>query len=310
LTRIRAMKLSTLVPIKPLSPPLDYESKILFLGSCFAENIGNKVQYYGFESSLNPFGIIFNPASLDILIEKSVANTPFVAEDVEAHYSFYAHSSLNGNDRAETLHNLNNALARLRNSILESSHIFITLGTAWVYEHRETKMIVTNCHKQPQALFEKKLLEPSQIDAHVNAIKKNIHKLNPAAQICYTLSPVRHLKDGFIENTRSKSRLHDAIQGTLEPAVQYFPAYEIVMDELRDYRFYGSDMIHLNETGVDYVWNCFRESGIRSDLFPVLQKVDKFRKLEAHRPQDQEKHNEQVRLQKNKLMELYPFLKI
>lgn len=304
------MKLSTLVPIKPLAPPLDYESKVLFLGSCFAENIGSKLQYYGFDTLINPFGIIFNPVSLAILIEKAASNTIFSIEDVETGFSYYAHSKLNGKNAYETLLNLNEALDLLKIRLSESSHIFITLGTAWVYRHTTKNIIVANCHKQPQTIFEKFLLTPTQIATSLESIKQNIQSINPVASICYTLSPVRHLKDGFIENTQSKSRLHDAIQNEIGTAAQYFPAYEIVMDELRDYRYYGTDMIHLNETGVDYVWNCFRESGIPSNLFPILQKVEKFRKLKNHRPTDQEKHYQQVMLQMKKLIEFYPFLKI
>lgn len=304
------MKLSTIVPLQPLEPQLDYESKVLCLGSCFAENIGKKLQYYGFDTVINPFGIIFNPASLAILIEKAAGTEPFSKHDVEDNFSFFAHSDLNETDAEATVENLNNALNGLLERIENASHVFITLGTAWVYRHLDRDMIVANCHKQPQSEFSKELLLTNQINLHLESIVEQVEKLNPDCTICFTLSPVRHLKDGHTENMRSKSRLHDAIQNQVDQGLQYFPAYEIVMDELRDYRFYKPDMIHLNETGTDYIWLCFRESGIHKNTFKTMSAVEKYQRLTAHRPKNLELHKENLEIARKDLLEKHPYLSL
>ena len=304
------MKLSTIVPIQPLVPQIDYESKILCLGSCFAENIGKKLQHYGFDTVINPFGIIFNPASLATLVERCVNEVKFTKKDVESTFSYFAHSDLNGSNEEETVSNLNKALPLLRERIENSSHIFITLGTAWVYRHVDRDMIVANCHKQPQSAFSKQLLTANQINLHLESIEEQVEKLNPDCTICFTLSPVRHLKDGHVENMRSKSRLHDAIQHQVDQGLQYFPAYEIVMDELRDYRFYKPDMIHLNETGTDYVWLCFRESGINKNTYDTMNAVEKYQRLAAHRPKNPDLHRENVEVARKELLEKHPYLSL
>ncbi len=304
------MKLSTIVPIQPLVPQIDYESTSLCLGSCFAENIGKKLQHYGFDTVINPFGIIFNPASLATLVERSVNGEKFSERDVEGLFSYFAHSDLNGENAREAVDNLNHGLQLMRERIGHASHIFITLGTAWIYRHLDRDMIVANCHKQPQSAFSKQLLTANQINLYLESIVEQVEKLNPDCTICFTLSPVRHLKDGHVENTRSKSRLHDAIQHQVDQGLQYFPAYEIVMDELRDYRFYKPDMIHLNETGTDYVWLCFRESGINKNTYDTMNAVEKFQRLAAHRPKNQELHQENIAVAKADLLEKYPNLSL
>lgn len=304
------MKLSTIVPIKPLAPPLDYESKVLCLGSCFAENISKKLRYFGFNTVINPFGIIFNPASLATLVERCVTEEKFDERDIDETFSFFAHSDLNGTDAETTVENLNNALCSLRERIENASHVFITLGTAWVYRHQDRDMIVANCHKQPQSEFSKELLTTNQINLHLESIVEQVEKLNPDCTICFTLSPVRHLRDGHVENLRSKSRLHDAIQNQVDQGLQYFPAYEIVMDELRDYRFYKPDMIHLNETGTDYVWLCFRESGINKNTYDAMNAVEKYQRLAAHRPKNLDLHNENLEVARKNLLEKHPYLSL
>ncbi|MEO9628573.1 GSCFA domain-containing protein [Nonlabens ulvanivorans] len=305
------MQLTTPVPITPLQPAINYESSLVFLGSCFTENIGSKMAYHGFKTCVNPFGIIFNPHSLLVLLERSLSSDLFTLEDVETHFSYLAHSDLNGSTRDAVLNNLNTAGTLLTQQIKKASHVFITLGTAWVYEHIEQQSIVANCHKQPQGLFVKKLLSINEISKKLSDIISIIKNAKHDITVTFTLSPVRHIKDGFTENQRSKARLFEAIQAVVETQkAQYFPAYEIVMDELRDYRFYGRDMIHLNETGIELVWERFRESVISTTCSPIMKAVDKHRKLIAHRPSNVDLHLEQIEKSLISLQQKYPQVKL
>lgn len=301
------MQLTTPVPVPPLQPAIDYNSAMVFLGSCFTENIGVKMAHYGFDTCINPFGIVFNTHSLMVLLERSLSGTGFTDKDVTAHFSYLAHSDLNAATREEVLNNLNTASKLLANQIKKCSHIFITVGTAWVYEHIEQELIVANCHKQPQALFNKNLLSIQHIKVNLEHIYSLIKQVRPQAQVVFTLSPVRHIKDGFTENQRSKSRLFEAIQSMVDAQkALYFPAYEIVMDELRDYRFYGRDMIHLNEIGIELVWERFCESVINTSTLPIMKAVEKHRKLVAHKATNIILHDEQVLNSKTELLKKYP----
>ncbi|WP_194851303.1 GSCFA domain-containing protein [Nonlabens antarcticus] len=304
------MKFTTDFPISKHNQPIDYDSSVLMLGSCFSQNIGDKFQYYGFDTVVNPFGVIFNPHSLWVLMEKSVSGN-FTENDVCGNFSYLAHSQLDGNDSATTLLNLKTAGIWMKNQIELSSHIIVTLGTAWIYELKATGEIVANCHQQPQALFEKRLLSIEKIQEALEKMERLIKKVNPTAQIIYTLSPVRHTKDGMIENTRSKARLYEAIQQRCEKGENYyFPAYELLMDDLRDYRFYAADMLHPNATAVDYVWNRFRESVLHTNTLTTIKAVEKHRKLQDHRPKNNEAHKEQLIKSSILLQQKFPNLKL
>lgn len=304
------MKLTTSFDIPKHYEPIAYGSKMLLLGSCFSQNIGDKLTYYGFDATVNPFGVIFNPHSLMVLMDRSI-NEGFTTSDVSGTFSYLAHSDLDGHDRDETLANLKEAGERLKTSLQTATHLIITLGTAWVYELKETGEIVANCHQQPQKLFKKRLLSIREIQQNLEQIKSLITALNPEIQMIFTLSPVRHTRDGMVENNRSKSRLHDAIQTICESKnTYYFPSFEILMDELRDYRFYAGDMIHPNATAVDYVWNRFRESVLNTSTAAVIKATEKYRKLAAHRPKDITAHELQLSKMKMQLLQDFPYLKL
>jgi hypothetical protein len=302
------MKFTTDFNIPDHHKPIDYDSSVLLLGSCFSQNIGDKFLYYGFDAAINPFGVIFNPHSLNVLMEKSL-NDSFEAGDVSESYSYLAHSDLNGTDSLQTLKNLKTAGKELQHRVHSASHIIITLGTAWVYELKETETVAANCHQQSQSLFDKRLLSAKEISAALENLESLILKENPQAQIIYTVSPVRHIKDGMVENTRSKARLHEAIQQRCEAKKNYyFPAYEILMDELRDYRFYAKDMIHPNGTAVDYVWSRFRESVLHPNTAAPIKAVEKHRRLQSHRPKDKEAHDIQLQISATLLDQNFPNL--
>jgi lysophospholipase L1-like esterase len=305
------MKLITPIIIPDFKNQMDYNSSVLLLGSCFTQNIGDHLQQAGFKTTVNPFGILFNPVSIAALIHKAVHDLEFTSDHVDNTFSYHAHSDLNGIDEKQTLDHLNTARNELNDALHNASHIIITLGSAWVYRHIDRGMVVANCHKQPQHHFKKELLTGQQnIPALLNIIS-DIRRINAHSEIMFTLSPVRHFKDGAVENTHSKARLHDAIQYVVDQQkAAYFPSYEIVMDEMRDYRFYGKDLLHLNELGVEYVWSRFRESVINKSTITIQNKISKYRSLAAHRPKDLEKHQRQLRAMKAALLESYPFIKL
>ena len=304
------MKFTTPVDIYPLETSIDYSSSIVLLGSCFSQNIGDQLSYFGFQNLINPFGTLFNPVSMATLVEKSI-NDEFTAKDAQESFSYLAHSDITGTNTSDVLTNLKAAGQELSNRLKNATHLIITLGTAWIYELKESGTVVANCHQQPQKLFNKRLLELDELAESLEKMEIAIKTRKPNIQIIYTLSPVRHSKDGMVENTRSKSRLHEAIQQKCDTSTSYyFPSYEILMDELRDYRFYAQDMLHPNATAVDYVWLRFRESVLHHNTATTIKAVESYRKLEAHRPRNTEAHQLQLKKSLSSLKEQYPKIHI
>ena len=310
------MKLQTNIPLQPASKQFGYEDKLLLLGSCFSENIGNKLSYYKFQSVTNPYGILFHPLAIERVLHNVHNNTGIGEEAIfeldGIWKSFIAHSQLNSSSRGALVDKLTEAKEQLAKSIAKASHIFITLGTAWVYQHKETSIAVANCHKVPQKAFVKGLLPVEEIAGSLKRQCAIIKKINPKAQIVFTVSPVRHLKDGFVENTRSKAQLISAVHTVVDAnQAQYFPAYELMMDELRDYRFYNDDMIHPNQTAINYVWERFESVWIADSAKKIMPKVSEIQKALAHKPfnENSEAHNkflENLRLKQISLQKLYP----
>ncbi len=313
------MQFATPIPIPKSHHPISYGSKTVSLGSCFAENMGDKLDYFKFQNITNPFGILFHPLALHKIIQKAVRQEPFTEEDVFFHnerwHSFDVHSGLSLADKTSFLENLNLSLGFLHNALLESSHVIITLGTSWVYRKIETDAIVANCHKVPQAAFKKELLSVQHVKAGLVEIIEAVLSFNPKANLIFTVSPVRHIKDGFVENQWSKanliSGLHEVLHATEN--THYFPSYEIMMDELRDYRFYTEDMIHPSSLAIDYIWKRFAETWISEDAFLVMQEVDSIRKGLSHRSfnPESEQHQKFLENLQNKMLVLqskYPFM--
>lgn len=271
----------------------------MLLGSCFAENMGEKFNYFKFQATTNPFGIIFNAVSLEKLICRAVENRKFTENDIFFHnelwHCYEVHSELSNPDKEVFLSNLNSILESTHRHIAALTHCIITLGTSWVYSNIETHEIVANCHKVPQKQFTKELLSIEQTEKSLENIILLIHSVNPNCHFIFTVSPVRHIKDGFIENTLSKAHLIAAIHSILNKKFStslevtnqnrnYFPSYEIMMDELRDYRFYAEDMLHPNQTAIDYIWLRFYEHYISESAAKLMEEVDAIQKGLAHLP--------------------------
>ncbi|NEW79207.1 MAG: GSCFA domain-containing protein [Gelidibacter sp.] len=287
------MNFRTNIQLQKEENQIDYASKLLLIGSCFSENISKKLAYYKFDVASNPFGILFNPKAIETLIENSLNQKKYTDNDVfllnERWHCFDSHSDLSAVDKNELISNLNSAIKSTKKRLSESTHIIITLGTAWIYKFIETNAIVGNCHKVPQKKFVKELLSVEEVASSIENMVNLIKNVNKNTSIIFTVSPVRHLKDGFVENSQSKAHLISAIHQVVDiPPLRvrgnYFPSFEIMMDDLRDYRFYNSDMVHPNETAVDYIWEHFQQVWIDEKTLPTQKEVDIIQKGLAHKP--------------------------
>jgi len=284
------MNFRTNIQLKKERNQIDYNSNLLLIGSCFSENISNKLTYFKFNTFSNPFGILFNPIAIERLITNAINLKKYSENDIfkmnERWHSYDAHSDVSANNKSELLHNLNTQIEVTHQHLKKASHIIITIGTAWVYRFIKTDTIVGNCHKVPQKKFLKELLSVDEITASIENITTLIKAENPTVNIIFTVSPVRHLKDGFTENSQSKAHLLTAIHQITDKRNQlyYFPSYEIMLDDLRDYRFYANDMVHPNETAIQYIWEQFQQVWIDEKSNSIMKEVDTIQKGLAHRP--------------------------
>jgi len=288
------MQFRTKISILKNNIPIDYNSKIVSFGSCFAVNMAVKFDYFKFENTCNPFGILFHPLAIAKFIDFVVSEKQFTDEDVFFHnerwHCFDAHSDLSNANQESLLANLNAIVKSTKRQLQEASHIIITYGTSWIYRNVATNKIVANCHKVSQKEFKKEILSIESIEKSIQNTIALIQKINPNVNIIFTVSPVRHLKDGFVENQVSKAHLISAIYQILESkncklkSAIYFPSYEIMMDELRDYRFYNEDMIHPNQVALDYIWQRFSETTISEESHSIMKEVETIQKGLQHRP--------------------------
>lgn len=316
------MKLQTTISIQKESKNLiDYYSKILLLGSCFSENIGNKFKELQFQTTQNPFGILFHPKAIETLVARALNTKIFTKEDIinnnEMFHLFETHSNLSNTNQNKVLTKANSAIYQTKIAIENASQIIITLGTSWIYRHKDTNKIVANCHKIPQKEFDKELLSISEI---INCLQSTIDavlSVNSNVQFIFTVSPVRHIKDGFVENNVSKAHLLTSIHQIIldnKSVANYFPSYEIVMDELRDYRFYKEDLLHPNTTAINYIWEKFITTWFSSSTEKIMQKVTEINKGLSHKPFNGQSDAHQHFLKKiakkqQELITKFPFMK-
>lgn len=317
------MKLQTKIPLNPADNQIDYQSRLLLIGSCFVENMGKKLDYFKFQNLQNPFGILFHPKAIENVISRAMEQKVFTEKDVFFHndlwHCFDAHSDVSDVSREKLVQKLNHGIERTNGQISKSTHIILTLGTAWVYEYKKTGAVVANCHRIPQKEFAKELLSIEAIIRSLEIVVNRIRTVNKKAMIILTVSPVRHLKDGHVENQRSKSHLIAAVHQFRETSSHgttcpYFPAYELMMDELRDYRFYKMDMIHPNPLAIDYIWEKFKETWISEKAYSTIQEVDAIQKALKHRPfyPDSQPHQEFKKSLQGKIAYLqkgFPYMK-
>jgi GSCFA family len=285
------MNFTTKVPISKSQNPVDYNSKVISIGSCFAENMGEKFEYFKFQITVNPFGIIFNPVSIEKLINRAINKIEFTENDIFFHnerwHCFEVHSDMSASSSELLLVNLNKVLHSFRSQIQEATHLILTLGTSWIYRNKVSNEIVANCHKVAQNQFDKEILSIEIIEKSIQNTIDIVKTVNPNCNFIFTISPVRHIKDGFVENQRSKAHLIAALQNVVTLSLSkcnYFPSYEILMDELRDYRFYADDMLHPSQAAIDYIWIKFFENYVDENEFATMQQVCDIQKALHHKP--------------------------
>ena len=284
------MQLFTKVDLPNFSKKIDFDTVSLLLGSCFSDNIGKWLHEIKFNSLSNPFGTLYNPISVGNCLQHIINGTVFSEKDLcerkSQYFSYDFHGSFAGNDKKIVLEEMNTAVKNARNTLLNADYLFVTFGTAWAFELKGSSKLVANCHKMPSNTFNRRKLEVEEI---VN-VWDNLHDLLfekfPKLDIVYTVSPIRHLKDGAIENMRSKATLFVALEKLLEKniRVHYFPAYEIVQDELRDYRFYAKDMVHLSETATDFIKAKFTSAFFDKSTLEILKQIEDIVAASKHRP--------------------------
>lgn len=280
----------TIIEISKSKKELNYSDKIMFLGSCFAENIGNLFLSRKFNALVNPFGIIYNPQSVANSLIAILDDKEFSEEDLIFNNgkwcSLYHHGKFSDVDKQTCLNKLNISRSKARLFLKETNFLVVTFGTSWVYEYIERSRIVSNCHKLPAKDFNRfRLTVDDIVDTYKDLIVK-LRYFNPNIKVIFTVSPIRHLKDTAHGNQLSKSVLLLAIDELIDnlPKIEYFPSYEIVMDELRDYRFYSDDMVHVSDVAVDYIWERFKDSHISSSSQLAMKEIFKFTKSLQHRP--------------------------
>lgn len=291
-----------IVPEKKIKT-IDHRSKIFLIGSCFSSNIGKRLVDAGFQTCENPFGILFNPKSIASNLLRLVEGRAYGHHELVEHeglfHSMDHHGRFSSDNAEQTLGLINDEFQNGREALLDSDYLFISLGSAWTYVYSQTNLAVANCHRIPQDQFEKRLISNESVVADIQEVIEAIQKYNPKLQVVVTVSPVRHWKDGATENQLSKSHLIVASNELKEriPSCDYFPAYELLVDDLRDYRFYEEDMLHPNKLAVDYVWEFFGDSYFNESTKSLCKTIEKKSRIMGHRFSDPD----EGRLQKEKV---------
>lgn len=289
----------TTVAVHESSFRLNYETGILLMGSCFTEHIGNKLHYYKFPAYSNPFGIVYNPLSVNRQLRLLMEGKPFSNSDLVQHeglwHSMEHHGQFSGTNADAVLQRINDEMQAASAHLKSSGVLFISLGTAWVYQYKATGRVVSNCHKMPGGDFKRYMPPVEELVQQLSGLIKAMATFNSRLQIVFTVSPVRHLKDGAVGNQQSKAALLLTVARLVEQFsnVHYFPSYEIMMDDLRDYRFYAEDMVHPGPLAIEYIWDKFRQAYIDKKSGQLMNQVEELQRAKAHRPFNPESEQHQ-----------------
>ena len=306
----------TEIDIIPLTQAISYGDGILFLGSCFADEVGGICRGMGFNALVNPFGVLYNPVSITNTIHRLNTGIPFSNKEVvrvgEEFFCTFSHNTdFWSHSKNELLKRVNDSLAQAHGHFAQSKWIILSLGTAWVYRYRETQEVVANCHKLPAQLFDRFCLSVAAASKCLSSLPQAF----PDKHFIFTVSPLRHLKDGLHGNQLSKSALLlavDRVCGQFENA-HYFPAYEILLDELRDYRFYKEDMVHPTDQAVRYIWEKFVSFAVNPSELPAMQAAAELKQMLHHKPlfpdsDAYRKFERQRQLKIEELAEKFPYV--
>ncbi|MBO7496408.1 MAG: GSCFA domain-containing protein [Salinivirgaceae bacterium] len=285
---------------------IGYSDKIMMMGSCFAENIGQKMRQAKLDVLVNPFGILFNPESIAIALEQAMSGKKVEAGDVFFHNGLWSgfgfHGSFSSPDKDIALRKMNDGIAAAHSRLANLSLLIITFGSAFVYQNAADGRVVANCHKLPANNFVREMLSVDFISNRYSELVERLTSLNPDLQIVLTVSPVRHLRDGAHQNQLSKSTLLLAADNVVSnfANAHYFPSYELLLDDLRDYRFYDTDMVHPSAVAVDYIWQNIRNNCIDKADNALMDEISKIITAANHRPlnPDTEEHKQFAKRQR------------
>lgn len=315
------MQLTLQLNIDPIKKPVSYTDKIMLIGSCFTENMSERLNHAKFQTLSNPHGILFNPLSVADSLNSYIDNKRYAENDLfylnELWNSWYHHTRFSHINKAEVLKGINASQERAANFIREASHLVITLGSSFQYYLKDTGKPVANNHRAPGQWFEKRLLSIDLIVKSLRNTLERLQELNPEIQIIFTISPVRHIRDGVTDNNRSKARLIEAVHTLCNSFdnTYYFPAYELVIDILRDYRYYDIDFVHPNYLATSFIWEHFVKACISSGAQQLIKEIQEISTARAHKtrfPQT-EAHARFMATYADKVQQLmskYPFLQL
>jgi hypothetical protein len=283
------MELRTTFPVKPSDDKITYNDRVMFIGSCFASSIGSQMEIGHMPVMINPAGAVFNPVSVCNTLDTITNEKEFFLEDLHFYdgtwLSFYHYTDFSSDDPSTVLEKINRKSKEALDFLKQARYLFVTLGTSRVYKLKKTDLIVSNCHKIPSEQFESKMLTVEEIITLWTRQLDKLHLLFPQLHVVFTISPVRHWKDGAHGNQVSKSVLFVAVEELLKHCASpgYFPAYELVMDDLRDYRFYKDDMLHPSSSAINYIWEAFTGCYLDSKTISTWKEVVKITKAFSHR---------------------------
>ncbi|MCF8381306.1 MAG: GSCFA domain-containing protein [Bacteroidales bacterium] len=284
------MNFRTEIPAQKSAFNISHKTPVLMMGSCFTDNVGSLLEEKLFPVKTNPFGVVYNPMSvfkaLEIILENKKKKDADLFEFNHSWHSWDHHSVFSGPDKAEVLNKINSEIGSSHEFLKSTKYLILTFGTAWIYRLKSNKAVVCNCHKVPAKEFDRELLEISEIETRFSNLLENLKQLNPEINIILTVSPVRHWKDGAHGNQISKSILHLAIESILKrnnEDCEYFPSYEILIDDLRDYRFYADDLLHPNKQAIEYIFEKFENTYFDQKTSDLNKRIDKFIKASKHK---------------------------
>ncbi len=319
------MKLHFEFPIKKIQRPIHHRHKLLLLGSCFTESIGEKLRKHKFDTLENPNGILFNPVSVAEAVGSCIENKEVAAPDIfeynETWHSWKHHSRFSGVTQEECIHKINTSTSAAHHYLTQADHLLVTLGSAWVYTltekatNAESGSVAANNHKAPADWFTKSLMGVSETILVLQEMLEKLFRFNPGLTVIFTISPVRHLREGAVQNNRSKAVLIQAVHQLVDQydSLYYFPAYELVIDDLRDYRFYAEDMVHPNYQATQYVWEKFTDACMEEETKLLLKEIAEINLAHQHKPfnpltQQHQKFLESYLIKTNNLQERCPYL--
>jgi len=282
------MQFRTEINVTPYAPKLQLDSLMVSIGSCFANTIGSKMAANKFNILVNPYGTIFNPISIFSLLQETKTDPSYFIQNQDKWCSYLHHSELNADSFDALECKIDQIIKKVLISLEATDHLIITLGTAWVYKLKHDNKVVANCHKMPRDLFEKHLLTVAEIQGAFHSLYSYLKSVNPKIKFIFTLSPVRHLKDTIELNAVGKSVLRLACYELTKKYqdVNYFPAFELMMDDLRDYRFYKADMIHPNDVAEDYIWQKWSENYFDAPTLDFIKEWNHIINALNHKPFD------------------------